>query len=420
MNPHFTGGAIAADGTMVAARAPTGIEIYDLPSGKKRTTILNTERNISALALSSRTQLLAAATEEKAILVWSLTDGHLVNRLEGLGAPIRTLQFNPDGKVLAGCAGDDTLLLWDSGSGKELRRLVESGAEITSVALSSDGALAALGHPDGTVRIWRTGTGRLLHLLEGHPGPVRGLAFSSDNRSLAAGSWLTLRLWEIASGKERLRLFDLPGEVTAAAITPGVHDAVLVGMSSSQSLRLPLEPPDMQVKAWSGAELNDLWKDLESTDAARAYMALTELAAKPDVAIPLMKERLQPLAPLAEVQADAVKRSHFQEVESDKFEGAARKRSGNWNYWPIAAEPALRNVLNRNPDSELRFRLFAILDKLQTPERQRLRLRGLRCCELLERIASSEAKKVLRGIAGGASGAWLTMAAQSSLDRLEK
>ncbi|HEV8059710.1 MAG TPA: WD40 repeat domain-containing protein [Gemmataceae bacterium] len=409
-------GAISADGTLAAEFSPAGIAIYELASGKKRTTIATTDKNISVLAVNSRSQLLAAGSEDKTISIWSLTDGHLTQRMEGLSAPLRTLLFTPDGKTLAGCPGNDTLILWDAATGKELRRLVESGAEIASVALSPDGSLAAMGHPDGAVRIWRMASGRLMHLLEGHPGPVRALAFSSDGRSLAAGSWLTLRLWEIASAKERLRLFDLPGEVTAAAITPG-HEAVIVGMSNTQALRIPLEPSDLSVKAWNTAELDGFWGDLESSDATRAYRALTALAATPNLAVPLLRERQHPLVPLDETQRLRQTQA-LQKLDSTVFE-EREKAARELEQLADAAEPALWNALGQNPTSEMRFRLLAILDKLQAPQRQRLRLRGLRCCELLERIAAPEAKKLLRELAGGAPGAWLTVAARSSLDRLD-
>ena len=407
-------GAISADGTLAATLCPEGIDAFDLPSGKKRSTISTTPKNILALAVSGPGKMVAAAIDDKSILIWSLADGRLLQQLEGSSTPIQTIMFTADGKMLASCVGKDTLVLWDVTTGKELRRLVESGAEVASVALSPDGTQAAVGHPDGVVRIWNTGTGRLIHLLEGHPGPVRALAFSSDGRMLAAGSWLTLRVWEVSSGKERLRVFDLPGGVTAAAIAPNC-DAVVAGMSSTQTLRVSLTPSDLEVKVWNAAELDGLWKDLESADAARAYRAITALSAKPEVAVPFVRARLHQLAPLDGAQKRRQAEA-LQKLESVKFE-EREKAAQELEQLADAAEPALRNALAQNPASELRFQLLGLLDKLQTAERQSQRLRGLRCCELLERIANPEAKRVLQDLATGAPDTWLTTAAKSSLSR---
>jgi WD40 repeat protein len=407
-------GAISADGSLAATLSPEGITISELPSGIKRIAISTPPKNILALAVNGPGKLVAAATEDKSVLIWSLADGQLLQQLDGGSSPLRTMMFTTDGKTLAACAGKDTLVLWDVTTGKELRRLVESGAEILSAALSPDGTIAAVGHPEGAVRIWHTGTGRLIHLLEGHPGPVRALAFSPDGRALAAGSWLTLRLWEVVSGKERLRLFDLPGEVTAAAITPG-GETVLLGMSSTQSLLVSLDPAGLEGKGWNAAELEGLWKDLESADAGRAYRTISALSAKPGVAVPLIRERLHQLAPLDDAQRRRQAEA-LQKLESVRFE--EREKAGQeLEQLADAAEPALRSALAQNPNSELRFQLLALLDKLQSPERQSQRLRGLRCCELLERIANPEARKVLQDLAAGAPETWLTAAAKSSLSR---
>lgn len=407
--------ALATDGTLTATLSPAGITVSELTAGKKRVIVIATDKHLSVLALNARSQLVAAASEDKTLSIWSLAGGRLIKRLEGMEAPIRTLLFTPDGKTLAGCPGNDTLILWDAGSGKELRRLVESGADIAAVALSPDGALAAVGHPNGAVRVWRTGTGRLVHLLEGHPGPVQALAFSHDGRALAAGSWLSLRLWEVVSGKERLRLFDLPGVVTAVNITRG-GEAVLLGMSNTQTISRLLKPANLEAKSWNASELDGFWRELENTDATRAYRALLALAASSDLATALIRDRLHPLAPLDETQRrrQALALKNLESLQFQEREKAAQ----DLERLADAAEPELRNVLAQNPSSEVRFRVVAILDKLQSPERQRQRLRGVRCCELLERIATPDARKILRSLADGASGAWLTGAAQESLGRL--
>jgi WD40 repeat protein len=408
-------GALSVDGSLAATLASGEVVVFELAGGKKRQTIDLKERSFSALGLSARAQFLASAGEDKTLSLWSLTGARLVRRFEGGGELIRKLQFTADGKLLAGSPGNDTLILWDVATGKELRRLVESGADVLSFALSADGVLAAVGHPGGEVRIWHTGSGKLLQLLEGHPGPVQSLAFSPNGRALAAGSWLTLKLWEVASGKERLRLYDLPGEVTATEFSDR-GGKVLLGMSNTQTVERPLDPPDLVVKDWNSSELDGLWRELENDDASRAYRALVALAAKPSLAASCIRARLKPLAPLDEArrhrQSQAIK--HLESMQFVEREKAVQ----DLEQLADAAEPELRNLLRGNPSSEVRFRVLAILDKLQSPEQLRQRLRGLRCCELLERIATPEAKSVLRSLAKGAAGAWLTVAARESLGRL--
>ena len=78
---------------------------------------------------------------------------------------------------------------------------------VLSVAFSPDGRTALsgsgeLGGQDHTVRLWDLATGREVRRMEGHTEPVRSVAFSPDGRYAlsGSGSWEstdhTLRLWE--------------------------------------------------------------------------------------------------------------------------------------------------------------------------------------------------------------------------------
>ena len=68
--------------------------------------------------------------------------------------------------------------------------------------------------------------------------------------------------------------------------------------------------------------------------------------------------------------------------------------------------------------AEVRQTAKRLLDGISGPMRDPDRLREVRAVELLERIATSEAKSVLRALAKGAD-ARLTREARAALERLE-
>jgi WD40 repeat protein len=72
---------------------------------------------------------------------------------------------------------------------------------IHSAEFSPDSTLLATGAIDGMARLWDTATGKLVQALPGHPGYILSLTFSADGRTLAAGSWRSVRLWEVPGGR---------------------------------------------------------------------------------------------------------------------------------------------------------------------------------------------------------------------------
>jgi WD40 repeat protein len=108
---------------------------------------------------------------------------------------------------------------------------------INSIALSADGKTLASGSHDNTIKLWEVATGRELRTLTGHAGAVNSVALSADGKTLASGNGdNTIKLWEVATGRELRTLAGHSREVNSVAFS--ADGKTLASGSGDQTIKL--------------------------------------------------------------------------------------------------------------------------------------------------------------------------------------
>src|SRR5262249_8642488 len=161
--------------------------------------------------------------------------------------------------------------LWEIASTQPVRR-IRCPNYLPSLTFSPDGALVAGGDGE-SVHIWDTRTGSELNCLRGPTADVLALAFAADGRKLVAG------------------LRDTSALVFALTTTPP-RSAALVPRPFA-----------------------DLWADLASKDAGRAYAAGWQLSDDHDKTVTRMRARL---APVTRANSDRA-RALIADLDNDEF-----------------------------------------------------------------------------------------------------
>src|SRR5262249_43242926 len=101
---------------------------------------------------------------------------------------------------------------------------------IWSLSFSPDGRTLATASWDGTVKLWEVASGRERATLRGHTGPVWSVTFLPDGRTLASGGKDGLvRLWDLPTGKEKAALKGHRGIVYCLACSPDGRFLASVG-----------------------------------------------------------------------------------------------------------------------------------------------------------------------------------------------
>jgi RNA polymerase sigma factor (sigma-70 family) len=420
--------ALSPDGKLLAAPSfqKRGQEamLWDVASGKLvRKLETDGQARLLYLTFSADGRRVIGTSEQGVIYTWDVSNGKELRQLKvrNLSSP---LAFAPDGATLVSSTLDgrfnSTFRLWSLASGEEMWRKEMPGWRAWGMNFAPDGRTLALAggtvgraNLAGEVRLWDAATGKELKLFEGHRDHVFCAAFSADGRMLATGSRdKTIRLWEIATGRERRCLQGHKSLIWALSFSP---DGRLLASASFDSTGLiwdltgRFRADGFQLRRLSAEELNRSWADLAHPDAARAYQSILALTGSPKEAIALLKDRLPPLTAAEPKRVAPL----LATLDSAQF-GERDKAMSELEKMGLAVEPALRAALNDKPSLELRRRIEAVLEKLSGGPR----LRFLRALEVLEHIATVEARQLLESLSLGTAEMWPTQEAKASLAHL--
>jgi hypothetical protein len=286
------------------------------------------------------------------------------------------------------------------------------------VVLAPDGRTLAAAGQDGTVALWEIASGKeRLRLRAGVAGPLTALVYSPDSSLIvAAGPDQTLWCFDAVTGQ---RLGQRRGDQAVALVlafapdgrklVSGGRDGTLLlwDTASLQTEELPRAPK------LEPAEAQQCWDDLSSTDAGRAARALARLRAAPREAVALVRLQLRPVA--AAVPPEKLQ-AWIKDLDSENFT-KRQQATAELGKLGHLAEPALKKALEDRPSLEARKRIEGLLDKLPEEPTSAEELCTLRAVELLERLAQTEADQLLQALSEGAAGALLTREARAALER---
>ena len=221
----------SADGKTLAAIRGDQIFIWNLGTGREISRFSISMPEFHSCALSPNGAVLATGHNEELIRLWDVATGKLTREFSVRGFT-HFLAFEPDGRTITSVNRDGILGAWDTAAGKESCAggftlggragpclLFVRPTAGWSPALDTGGRSMS----SDTLRIWDAATGEHVQTIRFESRKLSDfIAFSPDGKTVASssGDGKTVRLWDVETGKEKLRRASHQGPVLSVAFGP--------------------------------------------------------------------------------------------------------------------------------------------------------------------------------------------------------
>jgi len=140
---------------------------------------------------------LVSGSDDFTLYLWKPeTDKKPLARMTGHQQLINDVKFSPDTRLLASASFDKSIKLWSSRTGAFLATLRGHVQAVYQIAWSADSRLLVSGSADSTLKIWNIEKRCILFDLPGHADEIYAVDYSPDGQKVASGvKDKVLKLW---------------------------------------------------------------------------------------------------------------------------------------------------------------------------------------------------------------------------------
>jgi WD40 repeat protein len=279
--------AFTRDGKYVAAAAssrfprdsePTPVLLWDIATGKRVRVFAGHGAGMCSLAFSPDDSVLVGGGGDSKIHFWNVKTGKYLSAI--VTNSCHRVAWSPRDNVLASSSPSPLpVCLWNPKTGKLIRELTKAEDRCHYVAFSPDGKQLVTAGSSPTIRVWDVATGKEIGAGDGHTSAIFSLAFSHSGNLLASRSGdQTVRLWDV-SKRSTLRTLKLAADSSSSGSGPFSSFAAGLRFTSDGSLLaancMGLVDIDVKARVWdvgSGKEIAALGKHFRHVPNGIAFM----------------------------------------------------------------------------------------------------------------------------------------------------
>ncbi|MGA2853446.1 MAG: LamG-like jellyroll fold domain-containing protein [Verrucomicrobiota bacterium] len=201
---NVTAVAFAPDGSLLAsASLDQTIKIWSTTNWACLQTLSGHTNGVSSVAFSPNGQKIVSGSVDGTVKIWNRAGGNCLVTIPAHALPVTATVFSTDGTLVISASDDGTVRLWSAADGSAVGTLGGQNYFIGNVVVSPDGTLCASAGGSRIIQIRRTSDCSLVQTLAANTNYVSSLAFSPDSARLASGGGPldpTIKIWQISNG----------------------------------------------------------------------------------------------------------------------------------------------------------------------------------------------------------------------------
>jgi WD40 repeat protein/serine/threonine protein kinase len=214
------------DGRIIASGSADGvIKLWDATTGQRRASVQVNPGGLVGLVFMAESKLLAAITKRGEVKLWRMPSSRTPlteeASIQAFAGDVRCFALAPDGNTLAvgGVRRGDAkkpagptvggVAVWDL-TGRREKTTFAYSLIVTALAFSPDGQQLAVAGDAGDLAFWEVANikERAALPVPKQVGQVASLAWAPDGKTLAAGVYAGVMLWDVAKREIRSGILD--------------------------------------------------------------------------------------------------------------------------------------------------------------------------------------------------------------------
>jgi len=240
---------LAAFGNSNPSRPQATLDLWNVPTGERVHSCSGHEGQVRCVAFTPDSKTLLSGGADHSIRLWNVATGNEIRRMNDCPVAISHIAISPNATQLAIIGQLENrwpnteyrVRIWDVAAGTEIRQLSvapnhDSPADVgfKAALFAPDGKTLVTGGADRYIRVWDLTTGQEVKRIDVGSANLSCMALSPDGKVLALGiPLITIRLIELASGKDLVPLAGHQGGVFQSATFSGKSSIVTAGYGPS-------------------------------------------------------------------------------------------------------------------------------------------------------------------------------------------